>query len=184
MLPLDELVRHIRRQRRLLDLTQGDLAKAAGTSQSLIAKLERGRISPGYETVRRIVEALDGLRMAEESTAADLMQDGPLWADPDEPLGDALARMKEHGFSQLPVLQGGVPVGALSESAILGRIERGADLDALKRQPVRMFMAGSFPTVARETRRHSLLELLREHEAVLVMDGARMVGVVTKSDLW
>lgn len=184
VLPLDELVRHIRRQRRLLELTQGELAKVAGTSQSFIAKLERGRLNPGYETVRRIVEALDERRMAEEATAVDLMQDGPLWAEPDESLGAALARMKHHGFSQMPVLQGGVPVGAISESAILGRIERGADLDAMKQQPVHLTMAGSFPMVARETRRHTLVELLREHEAVLVMDGRRMVGVVTKSDLW
>lgn len=184
MLPLDELVRNLRRQRRLLDLTQGELAAAAGTSQSFIAKLERGRLNPGYETVRRIVEAVDSLRMAEEETATDLMQDGLVWAGPEETLGVALARMKDKGFSQLPIVQDGVPIGALSESAILARIERGADLDALKAQPVRDTMLGSFPMVAPATRRHTLLELLREHEAVLVMDGARMVGVVTKSDLW
>ena len=29
----------------------------------------------------------------------------PVWADPSEPLGDALARMKKNGFSQLPVVE-------------------------------------------------------------------------------
>lgn len=184
VLPLDQLVRHIRKQRRLLELTQGELAAASGTSQSFIAKLERGRLNPGYETVRRIVEALDSMRLAEEATAADLMQTDAVWAEPDETLGLVLTRMKENGFSQMPILDDGVPVGSLSEASILRRIDRGADLDAMKRQPVRLVMGASFPTVARETRRHSLVELLREHEAVLVMDGARLVGVVTKSDLW
>ena len=34
------------------------------------------------------------------------------------------------------------------------------------------------------TRRRTLVELLRDHEAVLVVREGRMVGVITKSDLW
>lgn len=184
MLPLAELTRHIRRQRLLLGLTQVELAKASGTSQSFIAKLERGRLQPGYEAVRNVVEALDARRLEEEQRAEDLMQTDPIWAEPDEPLADALRRMKDHGFSQLPVVERGVPVGSLSESAILARIERGADLEGLKRQPVRTSMSGAFPTVPRHAGRHTLVELLRASEAVLVMDGAKLAGVVTKSDLW
>ncbi len=184
MLPLDVVVRNIRRKRVLLDLSQAELARAAGTSQSLVAKLERGRVNPSYETVRRIVEALERVGAAEEEQAGRLMQRNPVWAEPDEDLGEALARMKERGFSQLPVLDRGVPVGSLSESALLERIEEGADLAALKRQPVRMVMGDSFPTVDPETPRPALVELLRRAEAVLVVHEGRMVGVVTKSDLW
>lgn len=184
MLPLDVVVRDIRRQRILLDLSQAELARAAGTSQSLIAKLERGRINPSYEAVRRIVEALDRLGSREEEKAQQLMQRNPLWAAPDEVLGDALRRMKDRGFSQLPVLDRGVPVGSLSESSLLERIDGGADLPALKRQPVSMVMGEGFPTVDPATPRRVLVELLRRSEAVLVLHEGRLLGVVTKSDLW
>jgi predicted transcriptional regulator len=112
------------------------------------------------------------------------MHGSPVFAEPAEPLGRALERMKEKGFSQLPVVDRGQPVGSISESAILDRIEQGADLDALKRQPVRFSMRPSFPTVEPGTRRRTLVELLRDHEAVLVVREGKLVGVVTKSDLW
>lgn len=184
MLPLQDVVRQVRRQRLTLRLTQADLAKASGTSQSLIAKLERGRLSPSYEVVRRILEALDRLAADDEGTASDLMHGNPVIADPAEPLGKALDRMKEKGFSQLPVVDRGQPIGSISESAILERIEQGADLESLKRQPVRAAMRASFPTVEPTTRRRTLVELLRDHEAVLVVREGKLVGVVTKSDLW
>lgn len=184
VLPLADVVRQIRRGRIQLDLTQADLARESGTSQSLIAKLERNRLNPSYEVVRRVLEALDRLAATQDATAGDLMNAEPLFAEPAEPLGKALTRMKENGFSQLPVVDRGQPVGSISESAILERIEKGSDLEALKRQPVRLSMRPSFPTVEPHTRKRTLVELLRDHEAVLVVRGGRLVGVVTKSDLW
>ena len=183
VLPLGEVVRHVRRQRVLVGMTQAELARVSGTSQSLVAKLERGRLNPSYETVRAILEALDRAAVQHEETAADLMQTDPVWAEPDERLGDALSRMKAGSFSQLPVLSKGQPVGAVSESAVLVRVESGADLEAMKRQPVRHTMGPAFPTVDPGTRKRVLVELLREHPAVLVMQNGRLVGVVTKSDL-
>ncbi|HUR60743.1 MAG TPA: CBS domain-containing protein [Candidatus Thermoplasmatota archaeon] len=184
VLPLSDVVRTVRRQRITLGLTQAELAKASKTSQSLIAKLEKGRISASYDVVRRILEALDRAAANEEEEAGDIMGVRPIFAEPAEPLGAALARMKQHGFSQLPVVDRGQPIGSVSESAILDHIDKGADLEALKRQPVRFVMRPSFPTVEPSTRRRTLVELLRDHEAVLVVREGRLVGVVTKSDLW
>ncbi len=38
-------------------LSQGELARRAGTSQSAIARLERGHVSPSFATVQRLVGA-------------------------------------------------------------------------------------------------------------------------------
>lgn len=184
MMPLPDLLRQVRARRVQLGLTQAGLAQASGSSQSLIAKLERGRLNPSYEAMRRVVEALDRLAVGAEPAASDLVRRTPLFAEPGEPLGKALERMKSHGFSQLPVVDRGQPVGSVSESAVLERIERGADLAELKRQPVRSVMGASFPTVDPTARRRTLVELLRDHDAVLVMQEGRLKGVVTKSDLW
>jgi predicted transcriptional regulator len=184
VLPLPEVIQQVRRTRLRLDLTQADLAREAGTSQSLIAKLERNRLSPSYEAVRRILEALDRLAASDEARAKDVMNRKPTVADPAEPIGKALARMKQHGFSQLPVVDHGQPVGSLSEAAVLAALEEGAALEELKRRPVRAIMGPSFPTVDPTTRRRLLIELLRDQDAVLVVQGGRLAGVVTKPDLW
>ena len=184
MLALRDLVPHVRMRRLQVGLTQAELAKEAGTSQSLVAKLERGRLNPSYEMVRRILEALDRHGKKSEPTAADLVKSEPVFAEPSESLGKALERMKAHGFSQLPVVERGQPIGSVSESAILERIEKGADLDSLKRQPVRHAMGPSFPSIEPTTRRRTLVELLRDHGAVLVVREGRLTGVLTKSDLW
>jgi predicted transcriptional regulator len=184
MLPLPELCKHIRRQRLLLGMTQAELAQAGGTSQSLIAKLEQGRLNPSYETVRRLYNALEQRGRAAEPTAQELMQQHPMTAAPDEPLRDALQRMKAQGYSQMPVLEQGRAVGSLSERAVLERIERGESIEDLRRRPVAEIMDGGFPTVEPTASRRMLVELLRENDAVLVVAAGRMVGVVTKSDLW
>ena len=44
----------ISKKRKILGLTQSELAKLAGVSQSLIAKLESGKIEPSYTKVKTI----------------------------------------------------------------------------------------------------------------------------------
>ena len=39
------------------NLSQRELAQRAGTSQSAVARIESGAVSPSFETVRRLVEA-------------------------------------------------------------------------------------------------------------------------------
>jgi len=41
------------RLRKRLGLSQRELARISGVSQSLISKIERGKINPSYEAVRR-----------------------------------------------------------------------------------------------------------------------------------
>ena len=47
----------IKAVRRRNGLTQGDLARRAGTSQPVISAYEHGRRDPGYETLRKLVAA-------------------------------------------------------------------------------------------------------------------------------
>lgn len=184
MLPLEELVRQIRLRRLALGLTQTDLAKRAQTSQSLIAKLEQGKISPAYETVRLILGALDDAGTVKEPTAGKLMHKNLVSASPKETVAQVLERMKKHGFSQLPVLDGVHAVGSLSERDLLQYMERGERVSELKKRRVTQVMRGAFPTVDPTTSRRVIVELLREQDAVLVVDGGKVVGLITKSDLW
>ncbi len=168
----------------MLGISQADLAKGAQTSQSFIAKLERGRLNPSYEAVRRVLETLDEQARAEEPRARELMQKDPSIVRPGERVADALQRMKHEGFSQLPVLDRGRSVGSISESLLLDLIERGEEIATLKRGPVRDIMGPTFPSIDPDTRRRVLIELLHDHPMVLVVEAGQVAGVVTKSDLW
>jgi uncharacterized protein len=49
-----QLIRDVRRRQ---GLTQAQLARRAGTTQPVISAYEHGRRDPGYETLRKLVEA-------------------------------------------------------------------------------------------------------------------------------
>ena len=55
--PAFDLASKIVALRKRLDLTQRDLARAAGMTQPEIARIESGKISPKWETVSRIFDA-------------------------------------------------------------------------------------------------------------------------------
>ena len=54
---LPERLHYLRQERR--GLTQAELAKMSGVSQSTIAQIEKGRKDPSITTLRKIADALD-----------------------------------------------------------------------------------------------------------------------------
>ncbi len=64
------VIRDVRRRR---GLTQDQLARRAGTSQPVISAYEHGRRDPGYETLRKLVEAAgEQLRVDAVAPVSDL----------------------------------------------------------------------------------------------------------------
>ena len=59
----------IAKRRRQLGLKQSELAKAAGVSQSLIAKLEAGTIDSSYTKVKTIFDVLERLEFKTKTQA-------------------------------------------------------------------------------------------------------------------
>ena len=180
MLPsLDE----IRKRRVSLGLTQGGLAKLSGISQSLVAKIESGKAEPSYSNAKRIFEALDSLHAKEEKRAEEIMLSPVLSAKVSEPIGKTLSLMREKGVSQLPVLEEGVVVGTISESGILSLIEKGYTMEDVRKTPVREAMEPALPQVGRNTRYSSIIQLLKESPAILVVEKGKILGIITKADL-
>ena len=63
-------IRHLRKR---YNLTQSQLAKLAGVSQSLIAKIEAGTVDPTFSHAKRILESLHGLSREREPKAEQLI---------------------------------------------------------------------------------------------------------------
>ncbi|MCP1661953.1 MAG: CBS domain-containing protein [Methanocalculus sp. MSAO_Arc1] len=171
----------IRSARRRLGMTQADLARRSGISQSMVARIERGSVDPRVSTLQRIVLVLTAAELP-VVTAGSVMHSPVECVSPDDTILAAVEKMDRMAFSQIPVLQDGVPVGCISEGAILSAL--GEQRHQKGYHPtVRDYMEASFPTVPPEIEIETVVGILEQHHAVLVMKGGRVEGVITKHDL-
>jgi predicted transcriptional regulator len=166
----------LRERRTELELTQSELADRADVSQPLIARIEGGDVDPRLSTLRRIVEALDEAE-GDIVRATDIAHESVTSVTPDDPVRLAVERMQDQGFSQLPVITDGVPVGSISESDIVQ-----AD-DDVGGQPVREIMSESFPTVSPSATLDEISSLLDHYKAVMVTEDGGTVGIITEADV-
>ena len=56
----------IEKRRKILGLSQKELAKMVGVSQSMIAKIETGRINPSYTKTKDIFDLFESLEKKRE----------------------------------------------------------------------------------------------------------------------
>ena len=180
MLPsIDE----IEKRRKNLGLSQKALSKLSGVSQSMIAKIETGRINPSYSKTKAIFDTLQNLQRKTETKAKDILQMNVVGTQRSELVSRAAKTMHEAGFSQLPVLDGTQPVGSISERTVLDRILKGHDLSELSRLRIEEIMEEAFPSIDPETPLDVVSSLLQYSSAVLVTKKGEISGIITKADL-
>lgn len=180
MLPkLDE----IEKRRKSLGLSQKGLSKMVGVSQSMIAKIETGRINPSYIKTKAIFDLLESLEKKRETKVGEILQGKLVGIQKDEPISKATRIMDETGYSQLPVFDGPRPVGGVTEKTVLNQILTGKDPKELSRMPVESVMEDSFPTVNEDAPLTVISALLQYSQAVLVTAKGQIKGIVTKADL-
>ena len=170
----------IKNKRKKVGLTQNALAKEAGISQSLLAKLESGKTEASYEKVKRIFEILDRTEKKDEKKAGDIMTKAILRAKPNDIVGDVTSKMKKHSISQMPVFLGSKQVGSISETSIIARMDESKDIHKML---VKDIMDNPLPTAGKDVSVNSLLPLLKEAGAILILDKSLIVGIVTKVDV-
>jgi len=166
----------LRERRTALDLTQAELAERADVSQPLIARIEGGDVDPRLSTLRRIVEAIDEAE-GDVVRARDLMHQDVIAVSPDDPVKRAVTRMQDEGYSQLPVISSGVPVGSISDSDV---VHAGTDVGD---KAVRDVMSESFPTVSADATLDEISSLLDHYKAVMVTESGETVGIITQADV-
>lgn len=167
----------VKKIRKKLGMTQIELANRAGVSQSLIAKIESGRIDPTYTKTKRIFTALSDLEKKEEVKAEQLMTAKIISVCPDTSIKEAIGKMKKFQISQMPVIEDGKSIGLVSESTIL---------DALlnsKGKQVKEIMQETPPIVSKTTSVQVISNLLKHYPMVLVSKEGKLIGLITKSDL-
>lgn len=173
----------IGKRRRQLDLKQSELAKMAGVSQSLIAKLEAGTIDSSYTKVKTIFEVLERIEFKNKVQGEKVLHNEVVSIQKEEPVSEVVRIMKEYGYSQIPVFNGKQSVGSISEKTILRQILSGKDLEQISKLSTEEIMEEAFPQINEDAPLALITSLLQTYSAVLVSKKGSLKGIITKADL-
>ncbi|MFQ6088740.1 MAG: CBS domain-containing protein [Candidatus Methanofastidiosia archaeon] len=173
--------REIKRLRKMLSITQRELAERAGVTQAYIAKLESGKLDPKLSTLERVSQVLDGFRN-DMKKAKDVMKTPIIWVHPYDRVENAIKLMSEHDISQLVVIKGERTVGSVSEKSLIKKIDFG-DVKKYGEKRVYELMDDPFPSVSPKESLESVLSLLKNNSAVVVEEKAKPLGIITRIDI-
>jgi predicted transcriptional regulator len=179
-------VQEIKKRRVALGISQKKLAMSVGASQSLIAKIESNRVNPSYDVVKKIFEYLDRIDQPKIGLARDVEKRDLVWVKKSERVIDAAEKMRQHGFSQLPVRDDSredICVGSISERQIMQGILKETNPKVFYERPVSEVMQEQFPVVDERLPVTAVALLLQHSQAVLTARRGKIVGIITPSDL-
>jgi predicted transcriptional regulator len=178
-------VQEIKKRRVALGISQKKLAMNIGASQSLIAKIESNRVNPSYDVVKKIFEYLDRIEQPKIGLAKDVEKRDLVWVKKSERVIDAAEKMRQHGFSQLPVRDDReeICVGSISERQIMQGILREPNPKLYYEKPVSEVMQEQFPVVDERLPVTAVALLLQHSQAVLTARRGKIIGIITPSDL-
>jgi predicted transcriptional regulator len=173
--------------RKSLGISQAELAKRSGVSQSFITKIERGMLDPAFSKVLAISDALEDLQKADHRVstrrAAEFMNPDVLVFTPGDIAEAAAAWMARRRISQIPVVNGEIVEGTITDASLMDFVVTNRnDPEALK-TPVRELMDGPLPQVGPEAAEEDLITLLKTFPAILVRNNVSILGIVTKFDI-
>lgn len=174
-------IQEIQKLRKKHNLTQKQLAEQSGVSQSLIAKIEAGKLDPTFTKAKKIFEALEQLKDKEEIKAKDIMHRKVCFAQINDPLKEIIKDIKNKGISQIPILSKERVVGIITESTILNEIINNPNkMSSYKAGDV---MEDTPPIISLKTGLRAISELLRDYPIVLVAEKGDVKGIISKTDL-
>lgn len=157
----------------------------------------------GVADLARLVGAAEqaaAARRMEAFTAADIMSRDLVTVGPDAPLSQVADLFRKHGFTSLPVVEGDRLLGLIFQIDLIRRAHEDAFrqhhslirafahlIDSHRKRPPKAgeIMETDTPRIAPDTPVGAILPLLADGgaEAVAVVEGPRVVGIVTRTDL-
>jgi cystathionine beta-synthase len=101
---------------------------------------------------------------------------------PEQTVGEAVDKMKELHIENIPVVQDGMPVGAVSESGLFNiMLSNGTDI---RNKKIREVIEPPYPVVSYDTDVERISSLIsKENGAVLAKDDSGNFHIVTKYDV-
>ena len=165
----------IKKMREEAGLTQEKLAKATGITQAHVAKIENEKVNPTLSTINSILSVLQKNKSIK---CKDFLTKKIISVKPEDSVNYTVMLMKKNDISQIPVIDKERCVGSISDKTILRNLDRVSGSTE-----VREIMDEPFPMISSNDNIDILKTLLEYHQAVLILEGGKVVGIVTKHDL-
>lgn len=171
----------IKQMRQNLDLTQQELAKLSGVSQSLIAKIERGKIEPSYSIAKRIFATLDERisKKQKKIVAKNICSKELVFTKSNDSIAKAINLMKKHAISQMPIIKDNVIVGSISEETFISNYDKITNSD----MNIEQIMDDPFPTLPEDTPIYLIRDILKMYSAVILIKDGKPFGIISRADL-
>ncbi|MDA3855932.1 MAG: CBS domain-containing protein [Candidatus Woesearchaeota archaeon] len=178
-----EVAREFKRRRNFLDISQLKLAKIANLSQSIVNKLENGKIDPTYSTILKIEKALSEQEEISNVKAESIMIKEIISVKPNCKIFNVLELMRKNDFSQLLVFKDNIPIGTIYEKTILDVITQKIDIYETQ---IKKFIEPNPIIVPPEYSASDLSYIFQNHKIKFVLVGKNneVLGLITKSDLF
>jgi len=170
----------IKKMRKSLGITQTELANLSGVSQSMIARIEKGR-DASYSKIKKIFDAFDRIKEKTSNiTAKNIMTKNIISIESCKKIITAARIMKNKNISQLPVIDNGKLMGMIREQEI-------THVFSINKNPkeilVKDVMIASPPVIDSSSPIDVVSNLLDYNPAVLVREKGKLKGIITKADL-
>lgn len=176
-------IKSIKKKRLMSELTQKDLAKISLVSQSMIAKIESGKIEPSYSIVQKLFTTIENYSSNDLEKCSDIMSKKMYFISKNKKVKDATKLMHKHSISQIPVTEKNTFVGLITESTILDKLTSGIDYSELSNLEIKEIMENPLPTVNKDFYVKNIIPIVKESGSIIIMDKEKPVGIISKSDL-
>jgi predicted transcriptional regulator len=167
--------------RQKVGLTQIQLAKQVGVSQSLITKVEKGKIEPSYTIARKIFIVLEEelAKQQKETIAKNICTKNIAYIKADHSIDESIRIMKKYAISQIPVKKDGAIIGSISEETFIKNYEKIKN----KHVSVEEIMDEPFPTIPEDTHISLIRDILKTYPAIILLRKGKPSGIITKADI-
>ena len=178
---MSEELKKIKKMRQKLGITQTELAKLAGVSQSIITKIEKGKIEPSYSIARKILTILEQELAGkhDQIKAKDVCSKKIISIQANQTIEKALDLMVKNAISQMPVFKEKVLVGSVSEELFIKKYDKIQN----KNIKIQNIMDEALPTIPEDTNITLVNEMLKIYPAILVVKNGRTIGIISKTDI-
>ena len=171
-------ITQLRKIRKQIDMTQHKFAKEIGVSQSMVAKIESGKLDPTYSYVKMIEEKIMHLTKRDEKEAFEIMNHKVIFTGNDDFVKDVINIINSKGISQVPVVERGNAIGLVSEGSILN-----GNIEEIGKKRVHEIMTESPPIIDKHAKLEVIIQLLKFYSILIVKEAGKLIGVITKADV-
>jgi len=166
----------LKKMREDISMTQEQVAELAGISQAHVAKIENEKVNPRLSTVNKIISILKSNNTLK---CNGLVTKKVIYVKPKDSVDHVVKLMKANDVSQLPVIDKGLCVGSINDKTIIRNLDKISSSTKVKE-----VMETPFPTINCGEDMEVVKTLLEYHPAVLVTEKGKIIGILTKSDLF